>query len=262
MSTTFNAGNPNTYLSNLIANSADAQSNLYMVRFNLPAIMNNAINGLQDQLEAVTVRTKNFNWAQPSQEPYEVKFLTAKINRPKAFIKVEHSFDFTMRVDNYYNTYKAILYLQKHTNFNPEEGWALNDITGLENYLFDASVFVIDRAVAQNKVEDTDYTRLVKFEKCWVDSIDPISFKNGDSNPVEIKVNCKFLYLDNSLDREASNSSSVSSQSSQDVVTNLNNFSEAAREEAFSAFKASGKVPTTVSSSLIESFKKNGFGEK
>ena len=260
MSTTFSAGNPNTYLSNLIANSADAQSNLYMVRFNLPAIMNNAIDGLQDQLDAVTVRTKNFNWSQPSQEPYEVKFLTAKINKPKAFVKVEHSFDFTMRVDNYYNTYKAILYLQKHVNFNPEEGWALNDISGLENYLFDTSVFVINGAVALNKVGSGDYTQLVKFEKCWVDSIDPISFKNGDSNPVEIKVNCKFLYLNRGLNSQDANSSSVSSE--EDFETNLANFLEEAKKPALTKFKASGKVPTTVDSSLIESFKKNGFGEK
>lgn len=182
----------NNYLGALIENSADAQSNLYILEFSANAEQKGeeGINSITSDLQ---LRTKSFDWTPPSQDQYEVKFLTAKINRPTAFVKVTHNFSFTVRVDAQYDVYSKLLAQQKIT-FNPEQHWALNDINSdvAKNSLFDLKVNVATGSISSSA---PTFNTLVGFNGCWITAIDPIAFKTGEPGPVEVKVTCAFKYL-------------------------------------------------------------------
>ena len=189
----------NNYLGALIENSADAQSNLYLL--NITAGTGAPDSGIKKITTDLQVRTKSFDWTPPSQDAYDVKFLTAKINRPTSFVKVTHNFSFTVRVDSQYEVYKALL-AQQGITFNPEQHWALNDInsSSISTKLFNLRVSVIANAVTSS-ANDSKY--LVGFEGCWITSIDPIAFKTGEPGPVEVKVSCAFKYLQDQWNPEA-----------------------------------------------------------
>ncbi len=182
----------NNYLGALIENSADAQSNLYLLNITAGTGLA-AEEGIKDITQKLQIRTESFDWTPPSQDPYEVKFLTAKINRPTSFVKVTHNFSFTVRVDANYEVYKALLNQQKIT-FNPKGHWALNDINSslISKKLFDLKVSVITGAVTNNVSESRN---LVGFEGCWITAIEPIAFKTGEPGPVKVKVTCAFKKL-------------------------------------------------------------------
>lgn len=183
-----------SYLNALIANSADAQSNLYLLNFTVGNAANGDFKTLAQNSSDFQVRTESFDWTPPSQDQYEVKFLTAKINRPKAFVKVTHNFSFNIRIDANYEVYKALLAQQKIT-FNPYLHWALNDINKVDGKLFDLRVDIITGPVTSGNVAQDNVKSLVGFEGCWITAIDPIAFKTGDANPVKVKVSCSFKKL-------------------------------------------------------------------
>jgi hypothetical protein len=182
----------NSYLDALIENSADAQSNLYLLNIIAGTGLGEK-EGIKDITEELQIRTESFDWTPPSQDQYEVKFLTAKINRPTAFVKVTHNFSFTVRVDAYYNVYKALL-AQQNITFNPQEHRALNDINSdsIKTKLFDLKVSVITGATTSKQ---TSSKYLAGFEGCWITAIDPIAFKTGEPGPVKVKVSCAFKKL-------------------------------------------------------------------
>lgn len=193
-----------SYLTQLVENSADALGNLYLVEFENSTSGGEDIEIPESMLPYVTVRTKEFSWSMPSQESYEIKFLTAKINRPKAFVKVDHSFSFTLRVDSYYNVYAYLLKYQKNTTFNPEEGWAHNNIEDIKDKLMNIQVSLLKRKENSSiSSKDLEQVKIAKFNHCWIESIDPISFKTGTADPVEIKVNMKFLELNDGWDESS-----------------------------------------------------------
>lgn len=183
-----------SYLNALIANSADAQSNLYLLNFTVGNAGDKEFKNLAQDSSDFQVRAESFDWTPPSQDQYEVKFLTAKINRPKAFVKVTHNFSFNIRIDANYEVYKALLAQQKIT-FNPDQHWALNDINSVDGKLFDLRVDIITGPITSNSVAQDDVKSLVGFEGCWITAIDPIAFKTGDANPVKVKVSCSFKKL-------------------------------------------------------------------
>ena len=177
------------YLDTLISNSADAQSNLYLLNITTEKSAPEAgIDGIRD---ALRIRTESFDWTPPSQDAYDVKFLTAKINRPTSFVKVTHNFSFTVRVDSQYEVYKALLAQQKIT-FNPKQHWALNDINEVGDKLFNLNVAVITGATTSYL---SSFKYLVGFNGCWITAIEPIAFKTGEPGPVKVKVSCAFKKL-------------------------------------------------------------------
>lgn len=194
-----------SYLSSLVEESADAQGNLYCISF--VGGSKSAINSLSaNNSKALSIRTKSFNWKMPEQEPYEIKFLTIKINRPKAKVKIDRSFDFTVRVDANYELYKVLLKQEKLT-FSPGEHWATNDICKAEEdgKLFSVTVNVTKGTINSSKIEEGC---LCKLDGCYITSIVPLAFKQGSSDPLEVKVNCKYLYLNDAFYNKDTSSSS------------------------------------------------------
>lgn len=181
--------NKSTYLGALIENSADAQSNLYLL--DITAGSSASDTGIKKITTDLQVRTESFDWTPPSQDQYEVKFVTAKINRPTSFVKVTHNFSFTVRVDSQYEVYKALL-AQQEITFDSRLHWALNDINKVEGELFDLKVGVITGATT-SFWSPSEY--LVGFEGCWITAIEPIAFKTGEASPVKVKVSCAFKKL-------------------------------------------------------------------
>lgn len=187
----------NLYLDTLIKESADSQGNLYLIGFSGgdKSAFKNSLSG--DKANEMSIRTKNFNWKMPEQEAYEIKFLTVKIDRPKAKVKVDRSFDFTLRVDAYYKMYEYLLAQEKLT-FSPGKNWATNDIKKAydDGKLFDTTVNVAKGTINGDSIDEGI---LCKLEGCYITSIAPLSFKQGSSDPLEVKVNCKYLYLNDAL---------------------------------------------------------------
>lgn len=186
----------NLYLETLIEESADSQGNLYLIGFS--GGEKSEFKSLKDdKANEMSIRTKNFNWKMPEQEAYEIKFLTVKIDRPKAKVKIDRSFDFTLRVDAYYEVYRNLLAQEKLT-FSPGKNWATNDIkTAYDDHkLFDTTVNVVKGTINGDSIEEGG---LCKLEGCYITSIAPLSFKQGSSDPLEVKVNCKYLYLNDAF---------------------------------------------------------------
>jgi hypothetical protein len=177
------------YLDTLISNSADAQSNLYLL--NITTEKSAPSDGIDKIRDDLRIRTESFDWTPPSQDAYDVKFLTAKINRPTSFVKVTHNFSFTVRVDSQYEVYKALLAQQKIT-FNPKQHWALNDINEVGDKLFNLNVAVITGATTSYS---SPFKYLVGFNGCWITAIEPIAFKTGEPGPVKVKISCAFKKL-------------------------------------------------------------------
>lgn len=195
------------YLDTLIEESADSQGNLYLIGFS--GGDKSEFNSLSEaETKEMSIRTKNFNWKMPEQEAYEIKFLTVKIDRPKAKVKIDRSFDFTLRVDAYYKVYKNLLAQEKLT-FSPGKNWATNDIEKAcsDGKLFDTTVHVVKGTINGDTITEGI---LCKLGGCYITSIAPLSFKQGSSDPLEVKVNCKYLYLNDAFYSRDTTTSSTS----------------------------------------------------
>lgn len=178
----------NVYLGQLLNQSADAQGNLYLLEFT---------GGKKSEIGEgntnLSVRTSKFNWSMPEQESYQVKFLTAKIDRPKAKVKLDRKFTFGIRVDANYEIYKKLLKQEKLT-FSPEENWATNDIKKAydEAKLFDLKVKVIVGSINSSTITEKD---LCAFEGCYITEIKPLAYKQDSTDPLVVEVSCNYLYL-------------------------------------------------------------------
>lgn len=177
----------NNYLQSLISAGADAQSNLYLVKFTGGELTN--VN--QDLM----VRCTGFTPPTISQNSYPVKFLTATIDRPTAKVEVTRRFSLTFRVDANYKAYKAILKQQSVTS-NMAQSFVATDIQSLSknNKLFTVKVEAVDEGVTD--ATNISSTNLFKFDKCWITAITPPSYTTGDATAAEVTVNISFLTME------------------------------------------------------------------
>lgn len=183
MADTLNLNNNNNFIESLISASSDAQGNLYEVSF--------TGGNLTDENNSLKIRVDNFTPPETSQKNYQVKYLTASIDRPAAQVTTAKNFSLDFRVDANYNAYKALLKQQKLT-FNPSHNFAAIDINSLaeSNKLFSVTVNAVNEGVTTEEVETTT---LFKFDRCWITSIAPLSFKVGSSDPITVSITINFL---------------------------------------------------------------------
>ena len=167
------------YLQTLISQGNDAQTNMYLVKIDYP--------GLSDvDKAAITVRCKGFTPPQIEQQPYSVKFLNVHIDRPRAKITVNKYFDITFRVDVNYRYYTMLFGFQKKIlNGNSDVNRSNINIDTIK----DSSATITVSALQDNTTE----LALYKYYNCWIESITPVAYKQGTSDPAEITV--RFNYL-------------------------------------------------------------------
>lgn len=165
------------YLHTLIGQGNDAHTNIYLVHFGLKTPGKNA--------EYATVRCEGFTPPTPSQDSYTVRYLNVSIDRPRAKVKIDKFFDLVFRVDGNYIAYKMLKNLQQQTfSENPDENItdiSLNKGTRSEEYNLTVSV------------EVPGIGTLFGYERCWIESVTPIAFKQGTSDPVKVTVRVNYL---------------------------------------------------------------------
>lgn len=166
--------NNNNYLKTLVDQGNDAHSNLYLVHFVLKTSGKN--------LDLGTVRCDGFTPPTPSQDSYTVKFLNVHIDRPRAKVRLDKFFDLTFRVDGNYQMYKVLKDLQG-LNFNENSDVNLSKI-GLED--------IIARNLTVS-VEVPGIEKLFEYENCWIESVTPVAFKQGTSEPVKVTSRINYL---------------------------------------------------------------------
>lgn len=171
-------------LSSLISTGNDAQSNLYEVIFE---------GGyLTDINTALSLRCKGFTPNLPSQQTYQVKYVTASIDRPVAKITLDRSFSLDFRLDDYWDVYKALL-KQQNLTMNAQKSYVSIDLNELKSQmkLFNVYVNLLDKLD-----EDSEgvVRRLFNFKDCWIEEISTSQFTTSSSDV--ITATCKIRYLE------------------------------------------------------------------
>lgn len=177
----------NNYLQSLIGAGADAQSNLFEVD----------IQGgtLTDYNTPLKIRCSGFTPPDiPEPALYQVRYLTAYIDRPSAKVAPVKNFSLTFRIDANLDSYKALLEQQKVT-FNPARSFAANDIQQLyyNDELFTVTVNVVEQAFA---TEYSEAYPFFKYHGCWITGITPSAYTYESSAAATAQVNISYLYAE------------------------------------------------------------------
>lgn len=175
----------NNFLQSLIGAGADAQSNLYEVD-----ILGGSLTDVSTPLK---IRCNGFTPPDtPEPALYQVKYLTAYIDRPSAKVAPIKNFSLTFRIDANLDVYKALLAQQKIT-FNPSKSFAANDIQQLyyNDELFTTTVNVVEQAFA---TEYSDAYPFFRYYGCWITGITPSQLSYDGSSAQTAQVNISYLY--------------------------------------------------------------------
>lgn len=169
----------NNYLTTLFNAGNDAQSNLYTVSI--------TGGGLEDDMTtSLMIRADGFTEPQIDQQSYDTRFLIAKVSRPRAKINVTKTFNLTFRVDSNYQVYQV---LQAKANMMANANSTSHSVN------IDVDVIKEDNMIVQVDAITGDKTlTLGKYKYCWITSIDPVSFKQGTSDPLSVRAT--FYYLE------------------------------------------------------------------
>lgn len=178
--------NSNNYLMDLLSNSGDAFSNLYLVTFRG--------NFLDDVANPLQIRCDGFTPPTSSTGTYEVRFLNNFISRPLSKVNLTRNFNLNFRVDSNLEIFKAILD-QQGVTFNPAKSFTISDITTLKEQgkLFDVTIEVVDEGIDS---EEINTTPLYTFRSCWISSITPISYDYSNSSPTTVSMTINFLTME------------------------------------------------------------------
>lgn len=181
-------------LSSLISASNDAQSNLYKVSFFGGILDSSKYSLTKDQM---TIRCSGITPPMPTQDSYQVKYVTAYVDRPVTRVGLVRNFSLEFRMDSYWNVYKVLLDLQKQF-MDASKSWVninlLDDAGNIDtSKLFNVNVNYLSEA----EVDDTSLGKpLYQFTGCWIDNITPPSFNTSSNDPVTVSCSINFLNMD------------------------------------------------------------------
>ena len=180
-------------LSSLISASNDAQANLYKVRFSGGILDSSKYENLKDQL---MIRCSGIEPPMPTQDNYQVKYITAYVDRPVTKIGLVRNFSLEFRMDSYWNVYKVLLDLHKQF-MDASKSW-VNIHFLKDNGQPDASKFfnVDVNYLTEAEANDSDLGEpLYRFNYCWIDTITPPSFDTNSSDPITVSCSINFLEM-------------------------------------------------------------------
>lgn len=166
------------YINNLLEAGNDAFSNLYEVKFTLPA----TFTGGDSAGNTFTMRCKGFTPPEVSgADPYTVRYLTAFVSWPTAKVNVTRTFDLIFRVDSNYTAYRQLHELVKN-NFNPNTEFVDTNLDELENKTFTVTVNAIKNG--SSSATEAEKMKLYEFKYCLITGITPLEYKQGTAEPL------------------------------------------------------------------------------
>lgn len=169
------------YLGTLVAQGNDAHSNIFLANFSAKGVEDDKIITLG------TIRCDGFTQPSASQDSYTVKFLNIHIDRPRAKVSMDKYFDLTFRVDGNYQMYKMLKYLQGlNVNENKDQNLSNINLAGIEGQALTISVVVPGKNGAN--------ITLFNAKGCWIESVTPVAFKQGTSDPIKVTARINYLY--------------------------------------------------------------------
>lgn len=178
-------------LNSLIRVSNDAQSNLYRIKFT---------GGVFDEGNTsnyVIVRNSGIEVPMPTQDKYQVKYITAYVDRPVTKVGLVRNFPIEFRMDSYWELYKALLKQQKQFS-NFKNSFANSTILDDSGNIIEDKFFTVEVEAILEIAEDEESQSetLFTFRHCWVSSITPPSFDTSSAEPVTISCQINFLEME------------------------------------------------------------------
>ena len=147
-------------LNSLISVGNDSYSNLYRMTF--------SGGTLPEDTQDLTIRCSNFTPPTPSQKTYQVKYVTATIDRPVPKVDITKTFSLTFRLDDYWNVYSILLNQQKVT-MQASKSFVNSSMDELSrSQLFNVQVDRIVRLDADKDSEGEDVQRMFNYRGCWI----------------------------------------------------------------------------------------------
>ena len=156
---------------------ADAMTNLYQVKLQLPRITT--------EPDLFKLRVKDWTPPAASINNYAVHYKTVSFNRPGSKIELDRSFPLSFRVDAYYELYNALKEFQQET-FNAQTGEVGASISYGAKITVQAMAQVIG-GYDSDQIDTFDGLATKKwiFEDVWCSKVELTSFSQENSAPQE-----------------------------------------------------------------------------
>lgn len=183
-----------SYINELINAGADALSNLYYLYFTGGEFNDNLINS------ALKVRAGDFTPPTFSQTVDTKNFMTVSIDLPKPEIQGDKSFSITFRVDDNFEVYQALVNQRKKVVVS-NLGYINPNL--INNNTFTIKVFTYKPWDESNMAgvwrwegEAGRFTEIYEFRKCWIKSLNGLTFSYEGSTPLTVTAEIGFQDFD------------------------------------------------------------------
>ena len=163
-------GENTNYLSDLINLGADAQANLYELKF---------YGGGFSSSTDITIRNAGISLPERKQATHDVNYLTTSATLPGASYEDAKTVSITFRLDQNYNIYKKLLEQQKKV-YGPSTSYA-NASAG--NATFTIVVF----AITSQSPNSTSSVAMYTLKNCYIKAVKQnTAFSYDNSEPITI----------------------------------------------------------------------------
>lgn len=173
----------NNFINDLIAVGNDAQSHLFEVTLSGGYFDNEFSKDL-------TIRCSGFTPpAEPPVDTYQVKYITAFIDRPKTKINITHNFSLEFRMDANWNVFD-ILAKQMMLTSNPQNNYSMSsDYTNDNSNLFNITVKVLNVLSEDSNEPEA----IFKYYGCWITGLKHSNFTSASADPMKATVDISYL---------------------------------------------------------------------
>ena len=163
-------GENTNYLSDLINLGADAQANLYELKF---------YGGIFSSDTDITIRNAGIALPERKQGTHDVNYLTTSVTLPGASYEDAKTVSITFRLDQNYNIYKKLLEQQKKV-YGPSTSYAN---ASARDATFNISVYAITDQ-SSNGISEVGMYRL---KNCYIKAVKQnTAFSYDNSEPITI----------------------------------------------------------------------------
>lgn len=163
-------GNNESYLQDLINLGADAQANLYELKF---------YGGIFSSDTDITIRNAGISLPERKQGTHDINYLTTSVTLPKASYEDSKTLSITFRLDQNFDIYKKLLEQQKKV-YGPSTSYAN---ASAKDATFNISVYAIT-GQSSNGISEVGMYRL---KNCYIKAIKQnTAFSYDSSEPITV----------------------------------------------------------------------------
>ena len=163
-------GGNESYLQDLINLGADAQANLYELKF---------YGGIFSSDTDITIRNAGISLPERKQNTHDVSYLTTSVTLPGASYEDAKTVSITFRLDQNYSIYKKLLEQQKKV-YGPSTSYANASAT---NATFNISVY----AVTSQASNGASLVGMYRLKNCYIRAVKQnTAFSYDNSEPITI----------------------------------------------------------------------------